>query len=471
VIRPGRVALRSVSLSPPAGDDVHCRRRLSRFYGVLMKRIAVLLAIALVLAACGSTGADSPSATSSTTPTSTTMLTSTTTLSTQATSLATTTSAPSTTSTKTTSTSAPEEPPPEPLEGWGRIPLNGDVFGGITLTAGAAADGRYVLVGCELEDGSAGGMPVWWSDDAGIWHRADAPSVVPGCVTQVVASPFGFYAQSRGAGDLLHSTDGETWQNVELFADFGFEYAGQLGVVMAIFVSPDHDRVTLLYSAASEAESRVATLVTTTDGTSWEPGPADSAALFDSSDVAAVIEGGDGLLAVGASPGGEFVPTAAVFTSPDGLDWRRVTGDGPDFVDKVMTDVMSLGDGYVAVGGDFFETGLMTAWTSPDGLAWTRSPHPPEQTDPDVAHMTARALTRAGGLIWASGIDFDARRSDDGLAALWSSRDGVEWSRVDLDEFRARVPFVVIQTPDLNIGTWPPPFSPAGNTVAIFGAD
>ena len=98
-----------------------------------------------------------------------------------------------------------------------------------------------------------------------------------------------------------------------------------------------------------------------------------------------------------------------------------------------MTDVMTFAGGYIAVGGDFFNTGLMTAWTSPDGKTWSRSPHPPEETDPSVAQMTAEAVTTAAGSIWAAGRDFDARRdAGDGLPAMWNSTDGITWTRVAL---------------------------------------
>jgi hypothetical protein len=358
---------------------------------------------------------------------------------------------------------------PDPVEGWGRFEVDPEIFGLVTVTDGAAAAGRLVLAGCEgFHDGTLG-FPVWWSDGPRGWQRAQGPGEV-GCITQIEASPFGFFATGTGVQGGFSSIDGVVWEPLELAAGFGFEHAGQLGVVFAIFVSPHDDRVTLLYSAAAQAESRIATLVTTTDGKTWEQGPADSAALFDSSDISAVIEGGPGLIAVGASPGGEFVPSAAVFTSPNGLEWTRRTPRNADFNDKAMEDVMAVGAGFVAVGGDFFETGLMTAWTSPDGVEWSRSPHPPEETDPDVAFMTAQTVTQAGGLIWAAGLDSDARRGT-GLPAMWASEDGFSWSRMDFEELRETIPFAVIDTPDLRIGVWPPPFSLNRDPVQIFGAD
>lgn len=385
--------------------------------------------------------------------------------------IASTTTTVGTTSTSTTAAITSTTPAisfPEPVEGWVRLKADPAVFGAVTVTDGAIADGRLVLVGCEGFDLDLTGFPVWWSDDATGWQRADGSSDVT-CMTQVEASPFGFFATGNGAQNSFHSPDGVTWERLDLFDDFGFEYPGQLGVVFAIFVSPNEDRVTLLYSRAAEAESRIATLITTTDGETWEQGPPDSAALFDSSSIAAVVKGGPGLIAVGSSPGGEFVPSAAAFTSSDGLNWTRATPRSTDFENKVMTDVMAVADGYIAVGGDFFNTGLMTAWTSPDGKIWSRSPHPPEETDPSIAQMTAETVTTAAGSIWAAGRDFDARRdTGDGLPAMWSSVDGTTWTRVDFDEARGTIPFVVIDTPDHRIGVWPPPFSLNRDPVQIF---
>ena len=426
-----------------------------------MRRLVVAFAFVCVVAACGGDDTSAPSTTSSSTTTTETTVPAT-------------TDAPTTTTASSSSTSTTSAAPstttallPEPLEAWGRFDVDPAIFGKVTITDGAAdTNRRFVLVGCAQ---FASGYPVWWSDGPAGWQRADGPGGVE-CLTQVEASPFGYFAAGR-TQNPLHSADGINWEPLELADDFGFQEPGQLGVVLAIYVSPAGDRVTLLYSRAAQAESRIATLVTTTDGVTWELGPSDSAALFDSSDVSAVIDGGPGLIAVGASPGGEFVPTAAAFTSADGLNWKRTTPRSADFNDKTMTDVMAFGDTYVAVGGDFFSTGLMTAWTSPDGVEWTLSPHPPEETDPSVAHMTAEAVTVAGGRIWAAGRDFDARRGDNGLPAMWSSVDGVTWERDEFDDVRATVPFEVIDTPDLGIGVWPPPLSLSPDPVLVFGAD
>ena len=383
------------------------------------------------------------------------------------------TSEPADSSTRTTESDSPIVTSTElsqPVEGWGSLDVDATVFGSVSLVDGAHEDGRWILAGCEDLDSGVAGFPMWWSDDASSWNQALSTHDA-GCITKLESTPFGYFAAATGIHSLFWSADGSEWRPLELHEDFGLEFPGQLGVVFAIFVAPNHERVTLLFSRAAEAESRIATLVTTTDGETWKRGPPESARLFDSSSVSAVIDGGPGLLAVGASPGGEFVPSAAVFTSPDGLDWTRVTPRSPDFDDKVMTDVLAVPQGYIAVGGDFFETSLMTTWTSLDGELWAISP-PPDETAPEFGFMTANAVTSGGGSFWASGREFDAARTgNQEFPAMWRSDDGVIWERVDIAQLPAVIPFVLVETPELRLGVWPPPHSPIPGPPQLYGSD
>lgn len=358
----------------------------------------------------------------------------------------------------------------EPVEGWGRLEVGPDVFGPVTLVGGATIDGRWILAGCGRSDTIDLGIPMWWSDDTVAWQQAESAADV-GCISQVEATPFGLFALSSRRGAVLRSEHGEGWVELELHDDFGYQEPFQLGSARAIFVSPDDDRVTVLFSRASLNESTEATLVSTTDGATWHRGPQASAQLFDSSTVASVIEGGPGLIAVGASPGGEFVPSAAVFTSPDGLEWTRVTPRDPDFDGKVMVDVLAVPGGYIAVGGDFEDTDLMTAWTSREAVNWARSPYP-EEPSHEFGFMTAEVVTSAGGSFWASGRDFDAARPGvQEFPALWRSDDGVIWQRTDIAELPVVVPFVLVETADFRLGVWPPPSSLIQEPPALFGSD
>lgn len=288
-----------------------------------MRRLATLaMTLMLIIAAC--TNAEESTPTVTTVP--------------EAAAPPTTTTSPVSTAAPTSTTRSPTTTPfRTPVEGWTRLGVDPSVFGTATVTDGTTDGSRVVLVGCR-----ARGFAVWWTDQTALseWERADGPSDV-NCLNQVVTTPFGLFA---GAGGIaLRSDDGTAWEPLNLTEDLGPGTSTQLGYLQAIL--PSADRVTLLFSQAALAESTIATLVTTTDGETWERASTEASMLFDNSTISSVVVGGDGLLAAGASPGGEFVPTAAVFTSGDGLAWRRVTPSSPDFDNKTITDVRPTDSG------------------------------------------------------------------------------------------------------------------------------
>ena len=77
-------------------------------------------------------------------------------------------------------------------------------------------------------------------------------------------------------------------------------------------------------------------------------------------------------------PTGQAFYQVGVWVSPDGAAWERV--DSPDFsVDDeygtgsaFMTDVVESAPGVVGVG---WAGGRAAIWVSPDGLDWQRIPH------------------------------------------------------------------------------------------------
>jgi len=356
----------------------------------------------------------------------------------------------------TTSTGLPAQ---QPVQGWRSTGADPSVFGEVTITDVVVVDGRLIAVGCRTTDGGERELPIWLSLDGASWDQAAGVEDEPFpayCLEDVAATPFGVFVTGSS---FLRSNDGQIWDPVELPAEHA------LGHVTALF--PTSERVTVLVQRAAESESTIATLLTTTDGTTWVEGPAQSAALFDSSAVGDVLVRGEGLIAVGSSPGGEFVPTAAVWTSPDGLTWRLVTPRDPGFSDAYMNTIIDTDNGYLTVGGNPFDTGLMAAWTSPDGTAWTRLPPPDEQTDPSVAYMEASALTEIEGTVYAAGTDFDSRRSEGEVAALWESTDGITWERVDLETLPGLLPFNIVNLKESLVGFWPPPW-PIPEPVQVF---
>ena len=164
---------------------------------------------------------------------------------------------PSTGSTTTTTL------PAEPINGWTSTGADPGAFGAVTITDAGVIDGSIVAVGCPVE--SEPGFPVWVSDDGVTWERTEGPTRIGdmriGCLTDMIESPFGLFTYGS---TLLRSDDGRRWEPIEFLSDQGYS----IGYVDAVFNTPD--RLTVLLRRGAEAESTIATLFTTTDGTTWE---------------------------------------------------------------------------------------------------------------------------------------------------------------------------------------------------------
>ena len=173
---------------------------------------------------------------------------------------------------------------------------------------------------------------------------------------------------------------------------------------------------------------------TSPDGLSWTPVPDEDAVFGGEGDqwMFSVTAGGPGLVAVGAERTTDF--DGAVWTSPDGLSWTRVPHDetvfGGDYGQEIV-DETSGGPGLVAVGSDGPSSAARPAvWTSPDGLTWSRAPRDQIASDADERSLMS-AVTRGGpGLVAVGQIGEFPSTS----AAVWTSPDGVTWSRVPHDD-------------------------------------
>ena len=173
---------------------------------------------------------------------------------------------------------------------------------------------------------------------------------------------------------------------------------------------------------------------TSVDGFVWSRVP-DEDGIFEDAGLTSVIVGGPGLVAVGVVTGGEF-DNAAVWTSPDGIVWSRVPHDEATFgarspgVDLTISHVAVGGPGLVAVGMDWSGSDADAAvWTSVDGLTWTRAPHD-EEVFGGSGHQAIVGVTAAGPGLVAVGTERSARQQ----AVVWTSVDGLTWTRVARDE-------------------------------------
>ncbi len=144
--------------------------------------------------------------------------------------------------------------------------------------------------------------------------------------------------------------------------------------------------------------------------------------------MASVTVGGPGLVAVGgAGPGEDGEWRAAVWTSPDGIAWSRVPQNEALFGRATMNSVTAGGPGLVAVGTATLDPDYDVAavWTSVDGIAWSRVPH----NEAVFGGATIQSVTSGGPGLVAVGWDGhpNGGRSN---AVVWTSVDGIAWSRV-----------------------------------------
>ncbi len=176
-------------------------------------------------------------------------------------------------------------------------------------------------------------------------------------------------------------------------------------------------------------------------GTGWTRVPLD-ADVFGNVAVLDIAQGGDGLVAVGGPNPCEVTATtntceAVIWTSSDGLNWRRV--DMERASGSVVHSVVAHGEGLVAIGsGVVHEYGVVPddgdnlVWLSIDGLSWS------SVEDPNLRGITGLGIgsdfltitTGGPGLI--AGAYEGARIGHPGV--MWASADGRSWMRLTLDD-------------------------------------
>jgi hypothetical protein len=168
----------------------------------------------------------------------------------------------------------------------------------------------------------------------------------------------------------------------------------------------------------------------------WSRVPHDAAVFHLTEDeyVSDVVAGGPGFVAVGTTGS-----DGAVWTSPDGLTWTFLRNNEPhgEHGDRSIMSITTGGPGLVAVGYTFDtpDVGGFSAavWTSEDGISWSKTLYSEaafgsitSEPRPGAGNTMMRDVTEGGPGLVAVG-------SDAWSAAVWTSSDGITWSRVPDD--------------------------------------
>ena len=363
------------------------------------------------------------------------------------------TTPPTTTSTTTTTTS----PVPLPSTTWSRAPHRDRVFGGEGLQQmfGVAVGGPG-LVAVGTDDSSDGffDAAVWTSPDGITWSRVPHDEAVFGEASDplshqqmigIIAGGPGLVAVGLEFKDddldaaVWTSPDGIAWSRVP-DDDTALGGAGGQSMLSVTVGGPG------LVAVGSEASAvngfSDAAVWTSVDGITWTRVPDDDAVFGDTGDelshqwMLAVTAGGPGLVAVGEELAGDF--DAAVWTSVDGITWSRIPNNNGVFGGESVQEMFAVtagGPGLVAVGTDLAGDGGgfdAAVWTSVDGITWSRIPDDGGAFGGD-GHESMVSVTIGGPGFVAVGVDESAEELDKD-AAVWISADGVTWSRVPHDE-------------------------------------
>ncbi len=357
----------------------------------------------------------------------------------------------------TTSTVAPRVDAVDPPVAWARLSQESVYISESSFTLQRVIEGPrgFIAIGDESGASEQRNGFVLMSDDGTVWTRIDDPAVFGGVSLQAIADSGGsmalaalgpdtdvrFYASGDGAAwdaasiEATGNTEGRIAHAIAPFGE-GFIAAGsgwlddgsdvvETGViwvtdsgrswqeiVVPAFASSSLDDIVVVgdvihiagLSEIGDGESEPTIWTSRDDGATWSSTLLPRIEEHGFAGVSGIAER-DGLwVAVGFEGN-----SGAVWTSGDGIDWRRYTPQGDEFsAEKLPTrvhDVVVTDHGIVAVGAQFLgaDIGRIT-WVSLDGGDWTRL----DFTDPTTienASVVAYSLAADESTVVAVGAE------------------------------------------------------------------
>lgn len=290
----------------------------------------------------------------------------------------------------------------------------------------------------------------WTSDDGRAWVLrpiADTEFTFP--VAMAVGGDGGIVAVGRSGSAPLAwtSADGTTWEphRVATLGD------GSVAERMTAVVAAPGGGFIAGGSVGPELFERHARFWRSADGVDWVPVP-DDAAAFAEAEVRAIVRFGDGYVATGVTGSVQDITGSVAWTSPDGMTWTRV--DDPALAaGRAVALVNAPFGGLVAVGSDRTEDEAL-AWVSADGRSWTLAAGEESRQYHGKIRMTD--VTAVGDELIAVGNTVGLQR---GVASAWVSRDGLHWQKAPTAPIQQQVELYAVV-----------PAGPGVVSVGSFGA-
>ena len=300
-------------------------------------------------------------------------------------------------------------------------------LGGVGATIIPIGDRLFALgnVGAAPSVGKLGAAVVWSSTDAVTWKLLTKPDTfsadsayVQGATADgrgglyMVASRY----DSARANALWHSPDGSTWTRITV---------GQSQVLTNATIAAVNGMAVVTGQALVQQQPRRYVWYST-DGLAWTEAALPDA--YPDQVVPALIAGGAGGFEIVEESG-----AGKAWHSDDGRTWVKAEPPGAKgaFSSFNPTKLLVSGRTFVAMGYDGGNGGVPSAWTSADGMTWSRSTI--DDPGPEfgcAAGCQIAAVTKVGSALVAVGYRTLDRASltASALIATWASMDdGRTW--------------------------------------------
>jgi hypothetical protein len=345
--------------------------------------------------------------------------------------------------------SVPRQPAFPGTVGWAVAPFPVDPPAGTLVLGSQVHDvsrwqGGFAAVGSETFDGAPQGRDVVWTSSNGTrWTEHPLPATC-GNMRWIAATQTAIVV--AGEAGICRSTDGRRWTRA---VDVPHQIKGFVDVAAG---GPGF-LILMGYPTSGSVSVKVWRSV---DGLRWRT--AGHPAAFSNLAPSVIADGPRGIVVLGQqfTSGRGYDDIFRPLRSRDGATWARGLRQAafePQSFAEGRAVMIRGGPGYLATGSyqPRSRTGA-AVWTSPDGLAWKRT----YLVMPASGYIEIGGLARIGPGYAVVGVVAPPSQEDPALPTVWLSPDGVSWRSG-----------VGLPLPVDGAGAWVDMAAVAGGTVRI----